>query len=81
MILPTKHLRADRALLSIGADILKIINEPKTISRVWDEFRIVRSKKSNPSPINYDWFIMAIDLLFIMDALTYERGLLRKNRR
>ncbi len=78
MILPTKHLKTDRALISVGAEILRLLNRPKTVSKVWDEFRKTIPHQRQKSPINYDWFILSIDLLFILDAITFERGLLVK---
>ena len=78
MILPTKHLRTDRAIISIGAEILRILTKPKTISKIWDEFRILPSISKQKKPVNYDWFILSIDLLFTIDAVSFERGLLQK---
>ena len=31
MILPTKHIRPDRALLAVGADVLGCLREPMTV--------------------------------------------------
>lgn len=42
MILPTKHLREDRALIAIGAELLRLLDEPKTVSRLWDELKRTR---------------------------------------
>jgi hypothetical protein len=78
MILPTKHLKTDRALISVGADILRLLHRPKTISKLWDEFRKTVVNQTQRSPINYDWFILSIDLLFILGAVSFERGLLSK---
>lgn len=78
MILPTKHIRPERALLTIGAEVLSCLREPMTISRVWDELRKRRGETSEPSAITYDWFILALDLLFIMKALDFDGGVLRK---
>ena len=39
MILPTKRLSVERALLSMGAEILRLLDEPKTRRR----------------PLSYDW--------------------------
>ena len=66
MILPTKHIRPERALLTIGAEVLGCLREPMTVSRVWDELRNRRGETSEPSAITYDWFILALDLLFIV---------------
>ena len=81
MILPTKHIRPDRALLAIGGDVLDHLREPKTVSRLWDDVRARRGETSQPSPINYDWFVLALDLLFLIGAVEFDRGLLRKATR
>lgn len=78
MILPTKHIRPDRALLSVGAELLECLREPKTVSRLWDEVRTRRGRHAGAAPLGYDWFILAVDLLFMLGAVEYERGLVRK---
>ena len=78
MILPTKHIRPERALLTVGADILACLKEPMTVSRAWDEVRRQRGEAVDSAPINYDWFILALDLLFIVKAVRFENGVLRK---
>jgi hypothetical protein len=49
-----------------------------TVSRVWDELRKRRGETSEPSAITYDWFILALDLLFIVKAIDFDSGVLRK---
>ena len=78
MILPTKHIRPDRALLTVGADVLACLGEPITVSRLWDEIRAARSDRSVLAPISYDWFVLALDLLFLVKAVKFERGLIEK---
>jgi hypothetical protein len=78
MILPTKHMRPDRALIAVGADLLGCLREPMTVSRLWDEIRAARSDRVVPAPINYDWFVLALDLLFIVKAIQFDRGLIQK---
>ncbi len=78
MILPTKHIRADRALLSVGAELLGLLRHPMTVSRLWDRFRERRGNLSGVAPVTYDWFVLTLDLLFIMGAVGLEDGLLRK---
>lgn len=80
MILPTKHIRPERALLTIGAEVLAALRGPMTVSRVWDEVRRRRGEAGEPAPITYDWFVLALDLLFVMKAVEFEDGLLRKCR-
>lgn len=78
MILPTKHIRPERALLTIGAEILAALRRPMTVSRVWDEVRYRRGEAAEPAPITYDWFVLALDLLFMLKAVEFDDGLLRK---
>jgi len=79
MILPSKHIKTDRALLSIGAEVLRLLGQPKTISKLWDEFRNMHQLSRGKAPVTYDWFILAIDLLYMVGAVSFERGLLRKS--
>ena len=78
MILPTKHIRPDRALLAVGGDLLISLREPMTVSRLWDEVRSKRGEMGEFAPISYDWFVLALDLLFMIGAVELDRGLLRK---
>jgi ABC-3C biological conflict system middle component len=78
MILPTKHIRPDRALLTVGSDLLGCLREPMTVSRLWDAIRIRHGDPAEPAPINYDWFVFALDLLYMVGAIEFERGLIRR---
>lgn len=74
MILPTKHLPADKALLTIGGRLLEVLNEPRSVSELWDVIRTGRAETSVQRPIAYDWFILSLDLLFLVGAVQYDRG-------
>lgn len=78
MILPTKHLPQERALLAVGAEVLRLLNEPKTVSRLWDELKKARVSQPVSSALTYDWFVLALDLLFTVKAIDIERGRIRK---
>lgn len=79
MILPTKHLSQDRALLGVGAEILQILTEPKTVSRLWDELKRNRGAFDSCS-LTYDWFVLALDFLFLLNAIELEKGIIRKGQ-
>ena len=80
MILPTKRLHQDRALLTVGAEVLRRLDEPKTVSRLWDEMqKVYRGRESAPT-LTYDWFILALDLLFALNTIALTNGRLRKQR-
>lgn len=71
MILPTKGIGPDKALLSIGAFILRDLDEPKTVSRLWADLRRV---EEGPPDLTFDWFVLALDLLYLMGTLDYLGG-------
>lgn len=71
MILPTKGIGSDKALLSIGALILRDLDEPKTVSRLWADLRRV---EEGPPDLTFDWFVLALDLLYLMGTLDYLGG-------
>jgi len=78
MILPTKHIRPERALIGVGAEVLGILKRPMTMSRLWDEIRNRRSLHAPNAPIDYQWFILSLDFLYMTGALDFQRGLVRK---
>ncbi len=78
MILPTKHVRPDRALIGVSAEVLQILNRSMTMSRLWDEVRGRRSLHAPNAPIDYQWFILSLDLLYAIGALDFDRGLVRR---
>lgn len=73
MILPAKHLRHDRALLGVGGELLSQLDEPRSVSELWERTRIVRSQKS--SSITFDWFILALSFLYSISAVDYVDGI------
>nr|VFK41041.1 MAG: hypothetical protein BECKTC1821E_GA0114239_100939 [Candidatus Kentron sp. TC] len=81
MILPSKHISQDRALLTIGARILRRLAHPKTVSAVWEEFSARAGEKTSSAPpsVGYDHFVLALDLLFLMGAIEPRDGLLYRN--
>jgi len=81
MILPSKHLSQDRALLTVGAQILQKLSQPKTVSSLWEDLTRKREATRNATlPLSYDNFVLALDILFIVGAVELREGLLsRKN--
>lgn len=80
MILPTKHLREDRTLLAIGADVLRLLGESKTVSRLWDDFQRRHDDDDANSTVTYDWFVLALDLLFALGLVDFQRGRILRTR-
>lgn len=76
MILPGKHLRPDRALLAVGGDILSVLSAPAPVSDVWERVVGLRAAREGMSPLSFDWFVLALSLLFAMKAIDLDGGLI-----
>lgn len=80
MILPTKKLSPENSLIYIGGKVLAVLDEPKTISRTWEEFKDNRfdgSRNDRPA-ITYDWFVLSLDFLFLMGVVELSQGRLHR---
>jgi len=71
MILPTKHLPTDRSLIAIGADIVKLLDEPKSVSALWLDFQELNDRQNRR--LTFDWFTLATAMLYTLDAVE-QRG-------
>jgi hypothetical protein len=78
MILPTKGIEPDRALLAIGGRVLQLLDTPKTVSRIWEEIRRGRKESHVDTNLSFDWFILSLDLLYVIGAIEFTRGKLEK---
>lgn len=74
MILPTKHLSEEKSLLRIGASILALLDEPKTVSRIWNELQRSNNGDRDTVSITYSWFVLGLDLLYCLGAIHYDSG-------
>lgn len=76
MILPSKHLSQNRALLTVGAVILRHLSDPVTVSALWEEISRSAREQKAASPLRCDAFVLALDLLFLIGAIERREGLL-----
>lgn len=76
MILPGKHLRQDRALLSVGGEILAQLDEPRTVSELWERVSQARTSTPMHAPLSFDWFILSLNLLYSVSALEFSNGVI-----
>jgi hypothetical protein len=70
MILPTKHISENKAILGVGATILRHLDSPITVSGLWERTKV----ESNVG--TFERFVLAADLLFIIGAIELRDGLL-----
>lgn len=82
MILPSKHLREDRALIGVGADILATLTEPRSVSSIWETVCHERRARSGNAVLSFDWFILALCFLYAISAVELDgEGLVVLTRR
>lgn len=79
MILPTKRLTESRSLLVIGGEVLSLLKGPKTVSRLWAELK--QSGVRQDTPLTFDWFVYALDFLYIVRAIEINHGIIKKVKR
>ena len=70
MILPSKHISQDQALIGIGAILLKEVDQPQTVTSLWEA---VREKRTVGT---FERFVLALDMLHIVGAVNLENGLI-----
>ena len=70
MILPSKHISQDQALIGIGAILLKEISQPQTVTSLWE------AVCENSAIGTFERFVLALDMLHITGVLALEHGLI-----
>lgn len=81
MILPSKHLSESRALVTVGAEILAHLDEPRAVSELWERVQKFRAANGAAAPLSFDWFILALTFLHAITAVELNAGLIRAVRR
>lgn len=72
MILPTKHISQDEALLGVGATLLRHLEESCTVSGLWERTRL------EPNVGTFERFVLAADLLHVLGAINIVDGQLTR---
>jgi len=72
MILPTKHIPQDEALIGVGATLLESLDQPVTVSGLWEK---VREKRNVGT---FERFVLAANLLFLMGIIDFSDGMLSR---
>lgn len=70
MILPTKHISQNEALIGVGATILARLTGPRTVSSLWEDLR------TEPNVGNFERFVLASNLLYLVGAIDMQDGFL-----
>jgi hypothetical protein len=75
-------LESENSLIFIGGSVLELLDEPKTVSRLWEEFKSkrVRLLQSDSCDVSFDWFVLALDLLHLLGSVHLISGRLAKSQ-
>lgn len=58
--------------------MLRRLDRPKTVSRLWEQMR--QRQSSLLEAISYDWFLLALNLLYLWGVVDFEDGRIRRTR-
>ena len=80
MLLPTKGIPPEKALLTVGARSLALMVEPTPVSSLWQAYQREHSgDRKLAAEITFDWFALSLSVLFSIGLLeATEDGLLRR---
>ena len=74
-LLPNKHIPTNRSLVGVGSLLLGHIQSPLTVSTLWEQVKV------KPEVGSFRNFVLALDFLFAIGALDYNRGFLSRSQR
>ncbi|MEV4918635.1 ABC-three component system middle component 6 [Streptomyces tirandamycinicus] len=74
MLLPSKSIPSDQAMIAVGAQILVQLDEPGTVSAIWQRLVAWRQARSMPSAMPFWWFALSLDLLYATGAVSIRDG-------
>ncbi len=72
MILPSKHISQEQALLGVGAVLLKELKSPQTVTSLWEKVR------SHQAVGTFERFILALDMLNITGVVALTDGMIER---
>jgi hypothetical protein len=72
MIMPTKHVSPSDSLLGVGGRLLPLLRQPRTVPALW------HTARESAAVETYARFILALDLLYLLGAVEFTKGALRR---
>ena len=73
MILPDKYIPLERSLLGIGGEVLRKLDNPQTVTALWE---LMRDETEVGS---YEHYVLALDLLYTIGAIGLDKGLIARS--
>lgn len=72
MIMPSKYIKEKDTLLGISASIMPYLNHGQPVSGLWETL------KKESITTNFERFILALDLLFILGIIKIENNIIKR---
>lgn len=69
MILPTKGLSEERALLTVGAAVIGLMKQSMTVSEIWDSYKEKYSNSDGEPLVTFDWLALTLTFLYSIKVL------------
>ncbi|WP_442960709.1 ABC-three component system middle component 6 [Pseudarthrobacter sp. MM222] len=69
MILPTKGISPQRALVTVGAQALEVLTLPRSSNSAFEATKQLRLARGFREPLSFDWFSLALALLYSIGAI------------
>lgn len=75
--MPTKHIKAENALIGVGGEILCLLDRDKPVTTLFHDLQGLRAVNASAT-IQFDWFLLALDFLYVVGAIRHEAGLIKR---
>lgn len=77
MIAPTKGIAPQRALLTVGAQILLASERQSiTVTQAWRRLQKWRADHDHDAPLPFWWFVLALDVLYALGTVELREDVL-----
>ncbi len=70
MLLPTKGVSSERALITLGSEILVLLERPTSVSGLWERFTALHNVRAGER-VTFDWFSLSLTALFAMNVIDW----------
>jgi hypothetical protein len=72
MILPSKHISEEQALVGVGAVLLQEMKQSQTVTSLWERVRL------QPAVGTFERFVLALDMMHMIGVVTVTNGMLER---
>lgn len=69
MILPTKGISPQRALVTVGGQALEVLKQPRSVNSAFEATKRFRTARGLKEPISFDWFSLSLAMLYSIGAV------------